>query len=159
MRIQLNLDRLASCYYKRKTKKGFWFFKISLGTKLASSKWKEFHGNSDKINELILKTNTSLKENLITYKVMLGLCFILIDWLVLAAGRVHVKLDVQVRVGGKILDIAERRGVLWSWKLDKFLGCHICVVPKHLAATVLGWIFLIFLFSWLRCSQSFFSEN
>ena len=38
--------------------------------------------------------------------VMLGLCFLLIDWLSFEeGGRVRLKLGVQCQEGGKILDV------------------------------------------------------
>ena len=55
MRLQLNLDPNTK-------KKVFNFFKIALGTMLASAKWQEVKGKPEKINELILKTKTELKE-------------------------------------------------------------------------------------------------
>ena len=49
---------------KGRRKRGFQFFKIVLETRLASAKWKEVYGKSDKINELILKTKVDEQERL-----------------------------------------------------------------------------------------------
>ena len=49
--------------------------------RLASAKWKEAIGKPDKINELILKTKADLKENSDNIIFILGLCFLLINWL------------------------------------------------------------------------------
>ena len=35
---------------------------MALGTRLASTKWKEVNGKPEKIHELILKTKADLKE-------------------------------------------------------------------------------------------------
>ena len=44
-------------------RRGFYFFKIALGTRLASAIWKEVNGKPDKINELILKTKALITCN------------------------------------------------------------------------------------------------
>ena len=48
---------------------------------MASVEWKEVNRKLDKINELILKTKADLKERPDNTIVILGLCFLLIDWL------------------------------------------------------------------------------
>ena len=40
--------------------------------------------------------------------VMLGLSFLLIDWLSFGVGVGRLKLDVQGQVGGRILDVARQ---------------------------------------------------
>ena len=40
----------------------FEFFKIPLGTRMTSGKWKEVNGTPGKINELILEAKADLKE-------------------------------------------------------------------------------------------------
>ena len=47
---------------------------------------------------------------MITYIVILGLCFILIDWLSFGVGGVRLKLDVQGQEGGRILDVDGQGG-------------------------------------------------
>ena len=61
----------------------FWtkFFKIVLGTRLVSAKWKEANRKPYKINELILKTKADLKERPGSIIVIQGLYFLLIGWL------------------------------------------------------------------------------
>ena len=42
--------------------------------------------------------------------IILGLCFLLTDWLSFGEGRGPLKLDVQGQVGGKVLDVAGQGG-------------------------------------------------
>ena len=42
--------------------------------------------------------------------IILGLCFLLIDWLSFGEGKGPLKLDVQGQVGGRILDVAGQGG-------------------------------------------------
>ena len=74
---------------------------------------KKVKGKPDKINELILKTNANLKEGPGKMIVMLGLCFLLIDWLSFEeGGGVCLKLDVQCQEGGQ--------GVKWGGGLENW---------------------------------------
>ena len=58
--------------------------------------------------------------------VILGLCFLLIDWLSFGEEK-----RGEGQGGGRILDVAGLRG--WeSWKLDNFHGSHKCFVPKEI---------------------------
>ena len=66
-----------------------------------------------------MKRKVDLKEGL--DNVILGLCFLLIDWLSFGEGGFRLKLDVQRQVGERILDVyvQGRLGVLkigqFSW--------------------------------------------
>ena len=81
---------------------------------------KKVKGKPDKINELILKTNANLKEGPGKMIVMLGLCFLLIDWLSFEeGGGVRLKLDVQCQEGGRILDV-DGQGVKWGGGLENW---------------------------------------
>ena len=87
---------------------------------MASAKWNEVNRKPDEINELILKTKTYLKErpdnNIM---VILGLCFLLTDWLSFREGeKVRLKLDVQGQEGGRILDVVGQGG--WGVFLARY---------------------------------------
>ena len=58
---------------------------------------------------------------------ILGLWFLLIDWLSFGEG-VRLKLDVQGQGGGLILDI-DGQGGGGSWQLNNFHGHHTCIIP------------------------------
>ena len=82
---------------------------------MASVEWKEVNRKLDKINELILKTKADLKERPDNIIVILGLCFLLIDWLSFGkggggGGGESFKVDVQGQGGGRILDVAGKGG-------------------------------------------------
>ena len=77
---------------------------------------------------MILKTKADLKGRPDNIIVILGLCFLLIDWLSFGGGLL-LKLDVQdqgVEDFWTLMDEAGGR----SRKLDNFHGCHMCIVPN-----------------------------
>ena len=72
---------------------------------------------------------------MITYIVILGLCFILIDWLSFGVGG--VRLNVQGQGGGRILDVDGQGG--WGvLKTGKFSYGFICVSSLILAPVPTG---------------------
>ena len=101
--------------------------------RLASAKWKEAIGKPDKINELILKTKADLKENSDNIIFILGLCFLLINWLSFGErtrgprggrGMICLKLlDVQ----GTWRDKGVRGGGWWGLENWTILMDVICV--------------------------------
>ena len=108
----------------------------------ASAKWKEVEGKLGKINELILKTKSDLKEgpnNIIIF--IFGLCFLLVDWLSFGEGgsfeiggpRLRGWKNVGLRwtrgVGGPenwtiFMDVMCVSSFIWFWQFFLFLEFH-----------------------------------
>ena len=88
---------------------------------------KKVNRKSDKINQLKLKTKADLKEgpgNISHASIIFSF-----NWLVIIWRRgIRLKLDVQVQVGGRILDV-DGKGGGGSYKLDNFHGRHMFITP------------------------------
>ena len=80
--------------------------------------------------------------------VIIGLCFLLIEWLLFGeGGTVRLKLDFQGQGGGRMLDV-DGQGGWGSWNLDNFHGCHICIIPQESSILKSQMLFLFFSNKW-----------
>ena len=74
----------------------------------------------------MLKTKNVLNEGPDNIIAVLGLCFLLINWLSFGKG-IRLKLDFKCQGGGRSSDV-DGQGRVGDLNIQ---GCHISIIPKH----------------------------